>query len=246
MPLKIQKQILVWGWIFSALLLQACSNPKETSQNDYLIKVKDNYIMPAEYNKAFETALAESLPYKTNLDASALKEAKLRLVGQLVDKMLIKERAQELGIEISAAEIEEAVAVIKQDYPDETFKQVLLENAVSYPLWLEGLKERLLMEKVIDRDITAKIIINPEDIETYYIKNYPAPGSASGSASGSAPGSAFGTTLKIPTKDVQGVIIKQLRREKTEQAYNAWIKSLRESFTVDINQQLLEKIIREK
>ncbi len=234
MPLKIQKQILVWGWIFSALLLQACSNPKETSRNDYLIKVKDNYIMPAEYNKAFETALAESLPYKTNLDASALKEAKLRLVGQFVDKMLIKERAQELGIEISAVELDKAVAMIKQDYPDETFKQVLLENAVSYPLWLEGLKERLLMEKVIGRDITARIIINPEDIETYYIKNYPATGSA------------FGTTLKIPTKDIQGVIIKQLRREKTEQAYNAWIKSLRESFTVDINQPLLEKIIREK
>ena len=232
LSLRIQKIILLWGWIFSALLLQACSNPKETGQNDYLIKVKDNYIMPAEYNKAFETAQAESLPYKTDLDVNALKEAKLRLVGQLVDKMLIKERAKELNIEINPAELEEAVAMIKKDYPDETFEQVLLENAVSYPLWLEGLKERLLIEKVIEQDITAKIIINPEDIEIYYTKNYPAPGP--------------GATLKIPTEDIQNVIIKQLRREKTEQAYNAWIKSLRESFTVDINQELLEKIIREK
>ena len=44
----------------------------------------------------------------------------------------------------------QAAAEIKKDYPEDTFEKTLLEFAVSYESWETRLRNRLLMEKVVD------------------------------------------------------------------------------------------------
>ena len=87
-------------------------------------------------------------------------------------EMIVLERAEELGLSISSEEINKAVKEIKDDYPEDTFEKAFLESAVSYESWEARLKNRLLMQKVIDNELNNHIVITPEDIASYYERNY--------------------------------------------------------------------------
>ena len=44
-------------------------------------------------------------------------------------------------------------------------------------------------------------------------------------------------------KNINEMIIKHLRREKTEEAYTRWIKKLKQQYTIEINSIQWEKIL---
>jgi hypothetical protein len=143
-------------------------------------------------------------------------------------EMIILERAEELGLYVSDAELEKAVADIKSDYPEDTFEKTLLEFAVSYESWVVRLRNRLLMEKVVDSELKDQIVITPEDIAKYYEKNVKDQKPDMDSAA--------------KMEDINEMMIKHLRQEKTEQAYKKWIKELKQRYTIEINSIQWEKI----
>jgi hypothetical protein len=143
-------------------------------------------------------------------------------------EMIILERAEELGIYISDEEVEKAAADIKKDYPEDTFEKTLLEFAVSYESWEARLKNRLLMEKVVDSDLKDQVVISPEDIANYYKKNFKT--------------QVLDNEQTAKIEDIDEMIIKHLRREKTEEAYKKWIKKLKQKYNIEINHSQWEKI----
>ena len=143
-------------------------------------------------------------------------------------EMIILERAEELGLFVSNAELKKAVADIKSDYPEDTFEKTLLEFAVSYESWEVRLRNRLLMEKVVDSELKNQIVITPEDIARYYEKN----------VKDQKPDMDSSTKME----DINEMIIKHLRQEKTEEAYKIWIKELKQRYTIEINSIQWEKI----
>ena len=183
--------------------------------DNYLIRVGDRVATIVDFNRAFEIV-------KTAYSHNALQEpdfcrrAKLRLLSQLIEEMIILERAKELNIGISDSELDEAVAQIKGDYDDNAFEQTLLEHAVSYHLWEKELARRLLIEKVVENELKEHIVITPEDISIYYEKHYNGDGGQSDLSAD--PDNADG--------DLNRIIVKQLRRKKVEEAYKPWIEHL--------------------
>ena len=199
--------------------------------DNYLIKVGDGVATTVDFNRAFEIV-------KTAYSHNALQEpdfcrrAKLQLLSQLIEEMIILERAKELNIGISDSEVDEAVAQVKGDYDDNAFEQTLLEHAVSYHLWEKELERRLLIEKVVEKELKEHIVITPEDISSYYEKHYNGHG---GQLDLSAdPDKADGYLNRI--------IVKQLRRKKVEEAYKPWIENLRKKYLIEINKKEWEKI----
>ena len=142
--------------------------------------------------------------------------------------MILLERAEELGISITEAELEKAVSAIKSDYPEGEFEKTLLEFAVSYDSWKERLRNRLILDKVIEAELTNQITITPEDISEYYQKNYENRDEESESVQKS--------------EDINEAIVKQLRRQKAEEAYNSWIEDLKAQYAIEINKDQWEKI----
>ena len=119
-------------------------------------------------------------------------------------------------------------AEIKSDYPEDTFEKALLQFAVSYESWEARLKNRLLMQKVVDNELKNQIVITPEDITGYYERNHQATDTAADSIN--------------PTRDINENIIKHLRQEKAEQAYQIWIKELKRKYSIEINNTHWEKL----
>ena len=225
------KLLTVTIWLLGAVLLfgsfGGCMNSESNLDHTPLIRVGDRILTVLDFNKAFEIAKT-AYPHNLKDDPEDFRNARLRLLNQLVVEMIILERAEELNLSISSEEINEAVSEIKGDYPEDTFEKALLENAVSYESWEARLKNRLLMQKVVDNELKNQIAITPEDIARYYEKNYQAT-------------DADAETISAD-KDINENIIKHLRQQKAEQAYKIWIKELKGKYSIEINDTQWEKL----
>ena len=204
-----------------------CMNTGSNSDNEPLIRVRDRVLTVLDFNKAFEITKA-AYPHNFRKESEEYKNAQLRLLNQLVVELIILERAEDLGLSISSEELNKAVAEIKSDYPEDTFEKALLESAVSYESWEKRLKNRLLMQKVTEREIKNQIVITPEDIASYYEKKFK--------------NKFAGTEPEHQTRDINEIIIKHLRREKAEQAYKVWITGLKKEYSLEIDSAQWEKI----
>ena len=218
---------ILLGVSLMALILAACANHDSVDEKEYIFRVGDRVLTVFDFNKAFEMAKT-AYPHNVMQDPVALRELRLRLLNQLTEQMLILARAQELGLETSELEVEKTVSDIKKDYPEDLFEQTLLEYAVPYNVWEEGLKKRLLIEKVVNEELSGKITITPEEISKYYEGYYKGDGLTS--------------DFEDRSKNINEIIITNLRRKKLEEAYKSWIKKLQKKYTIEVNKVQLEKI----
>lgn len=215
------------GLVLVLFVFAGCMNSGSNPDDEHLIRVSDRVLTVLEFNQAFEISKT-AYPHNLRHEPDNYKDAQLRLLNQLMVEMIILERAEELGLFVSDEEVEAAVADIKSDYPEDTFEKTLLEFAVSYESWEARLRNRLLMEKVVDTELKNQIVITAEDIAKYYEKNVKAKKSDMDSAN--------------KMEDINEMIIKHLRQEKTEEAYKIWIKELKRRYPIEINSIQWEKI----
>jgi hypothetical protein len=228
---RFSKSAVGIGSIFLLLLFVGCEQKDTDLGKEVLIRVGDRNMTVLEFNNAFEIA---KIAYDDDIrqQPEDLRNAQIRLLNELTVEMILLEEAQKLGISVTDPELEKAVSDIKSDYPEGEFEKTLLEFAVSYDSWKSRLKNRLIMDKVIDEELTSRITITPEDISEYYQKHYQGREAAS-------------ETGQI-SEDINEAIVKQLRRQKAEENYHSWLEALKAKYVVEINSELWEKITGSK
>jgi hypothetical protein len=220
--------IALMGFLSIIYPLAGCADSEYKLYNEYFIRVGDSVITVLDFNRAFEITKA-SYSQGAMQQPDAVKEAKLRLVKQMTEEMLLRERAKDIGIKITDEEVKRAVEDIRGDYPENVFDQILLEYAVPYQLWEKGLETRLLMEKVIAKDLGAQIQVTPDDVSKYYEAHYK--------------NDELTPDIKKVSKDINETMIRNLRRKKIEEGYKPWIKELQKKYIIEINKLQWEKII---
>jgi hypothetical protein len=228
---KFSKTVIGTGAIILFFLLSGCGQKEADLGKEVLIRVGERNLTVLEFNNAFEIA---KIAYDDDLKQQPedLRQAQIKLLNELTVEMILLEEARTLGIGISDAELDKAVEEVKSDYPEGEFEKTLLEFAVSYDSWKSQLKNRLIMDKVIDEELAGKITITPEDISEYYQNHYQ--GRDAESESGST------------SEDINKVIVDQLRRQKAEENFQSWIESLKAKYPVEVNTDLWEKITGSK
>jgi len=231
--------------------LAGCSDVEHKQKGEYFIKVGGRTITVADFNKAFEIAKNAYSQDKIQRPDVA-REARLRLIQQMTEEMILLQRAEELGITMTDSQVEKAIRDIKKDYPDNVFQEILLEYVVPYQSWREGLKTRLLMEKVITKELSDKIEITQDDISKYYEEHFKdeitSPDEEQFEDKNTSPDEEHfkdkntSSDAKAASKDINNIIIKILRKEKMEKVYAEWIKKLKNKYAVEINKKELEKM----
>jgi FKBP-type peptidyl-prolyl cis-trans isomerase (trigger factor) len=164
-------------------------------------------------------------------DEAANRELKIRFVGQLVDQLVLLEHARTLGIDVTDQELTKALEAIQQDYPDDVFEQLLLENAITLEEWKASLRNRLIIERVIRQE--GSIRISEEDVARFMaqLDRKRRENAADRETAADQP----------PPSDES--IVDQLRRSKTEVAYAEWIAGLKQKYPVEINQDVLSQVL---
>jgi hypothetical protein len=206
--------------------LVGCSDVEQKQKDEYFIKVGNRTITVADFNKAFEIA-KNAYPHNSIQQPDVIREARLRLVQQMTEEMILLQRGEELGVTIKDSEVEKTLEELKRDYPDNVFQEILLEYAIPYRSWREGLKTRLLMEKVIAKELGDQIEITHDDISKYYEEHFKDDDTSS--------------DVKEVPEDINNIIKKILRKEKMEKTYAPWIEKLKNNYVVEINKKELEK-----
>ena len=214
--------------IFLLLHYLGCSGSSNGNGDEYLIRIGDRVVTVADFSKAYEIAKT-AYPQSSMQNPEDVKDTQLRLLNQMTEEMILLQRASELGVSVSDAEVEMAVDKIKSDYPDDVFEETLLENAVSYQSWENGLKTRMLMEKLVEQELKDEIVITADEIASFYKEVYGDDPSQTGALQNSG--------------DMEEIIVKQLRRKKIELAYKTWMDNLRKQYPVEINREQWEKIL---
>ena len=216
------KTLWLIGPVSFLFLLLGCGEKGSGLGNEVLIRLGDRVVTVLDFNEAFEISKIE-FAQSTGEQSEDLRKAQFRLLNELILEVVLLERADEIGISVTDTELEKAVAAIKSDYPSGEFEETLLEFAVSYETWESRLKTRLIMEKVIEKELENRITITPEDIAAYYKKNFQ---------------DKKGQSESTPAAgDINEIIVKQLRREKAEETYKSWIEELKAKYEIEINSE---------
>lgn len=228
--IKLRRRVFAAGTVFICAavwisIIAGCSYFGKNEDDTVLIRVGDQTATVGDFKRAFEITKAA---YSHNLlqEDAIFKEAQLRLLHQMTEELIILERAEELGIRVPDNELEKKISRIKEDYPDEVFEEILLENAVSYESWKEGLRTRLVVEKTITAEVESRVEITPEDISGYYREKRSRENSEAEEEKG----------------ENEELIVRELKRKKAEAQYQKWVKALHEKYTVEINKEAWEKI----
>ena len=210
-----------------SLLLSGCTETATEPVDAYLVKVGDTILTVSEFNEVFEISKS-AYSHSDIMDPKVVADIKLRLLNQMIEEMIILEKANAIGISISDGELEKEVQKIKADYPDDVFEEMLLEAAVSFEAWKKRLKTQLIARRFIQAELESKITITSEEVSQYYAKHFPD------------------DTKDRPDGKEQGItdemVLRMLKSEKVQASYAEWMKKNRRNVTIDINSQQWEKI----
>lgn len=213
--------------ILTLLVLLGCGASDPERVEDYLVRLGRLEVSRQDFLQAFEL-VKTAHPGSLDSDSPELQQARRQLLDEMIIDLILLERSRELGIAVSPDELEAAVAAVRADYPPGVFEQTLIESSLPFETWKQRLRSRLLMEKMVDVELRPYVTITAEDLAAYYEQNYG--------------GKAVGAESEQKFERLKEILVADLRRAKTEEAFSAWIDGLRSRYPVEVNAPLWERI----
>jgi hypothetical protein len=204
--------------IFTGFFLAGCDRAPQTDTTEYIIKAGPVVVTPTEFVEELDLKLS-AYPYDIKNTPEQYNEVVVDLVATLSEETLLLAVAREKGITVSSSEVEAAKARVKETYPENSFDQMLLENAISHLVWENRLEKSLVIEKLVQQELIDKIHITADDVKSFFEKHQ-----AEDAALPDKAGLVDETQL-----------VAQLRRQKGQMLYQEWVYSLKQGLSVDIN-----------
>jgi peptidyl-prolyl cis-trans isomerase SurA len=96
---------------------------------------------------------------------------KLNILDELINNQLLLQQAQKLGLEATDSEVEQKFSQLKTPYSDQEFQRQLDQRGISVDQLKNNLRERISIQKLINREITSKITVTKQEIADAYNRN---------------------------------------------------------------------------
>jgi parvulin-like peptidyl-prolyl isomerase len=98
----------------------------------------------------------------------AATELKLGFLNKLIETELLLQEAAVRGLTVPQEELDVEISHLKEDYPKDTLDEALEKIGVRLEEWKKDREEKLLIDKLIHREIDSVIHVSDEEIEEYY------------------------------------------------------------------------------
>jgi peptidyl-prolyl cis-trans isomerase C len=159
--------ILILSILMIATVLSSCQKEMPA---DIVAQVNSDSITVAEFTAELFPLVEGYQTPPTPQEEDDFKNLKKALLDQLIEKRLVLDEAQKMGITVSDDEVEDAFASIKRSYPQGRFDEVVRDEAARRR-WKDSLHQRLLIEKVINRVSQLTSPIDEHALRKYYRKH---------------------------------------------------------------------------
>jgi peptidyl-prolyl cis-trans isomerase SurA len=130
--------------------------------------VNGKEIPRADVEKYFRTRVNAQGPTPSQEEALSLK---LSILDELVNNEILLERAGKLNLMASDAEVEDKFTESKSPYTEEEFQKKLQATGLTVDDLKKDIRRQLSVQKLLNREVVAKISITDQDVLDFYNKN---------------------------------------------------------------------------
>lgn len=121
-----------------------------------------------EVEKNFRSRVNPEAPAPSQEETLSLK---LSILDELVNSEILLERANKMNLVASDAEVEDKFTESKSPYTEEEFQRKLRESGLTVDDLKGDIRRSLSIQKLLNREVVAKISITDQDVADFYSKN---------------------------------------------------------------------------
>ncbi|HXX43824.1 MAG TPA: SurA N-terminal domain-containing protein [Candidatus Acidoferrales bacterium] len=163
----MNRRTLVFAALAACSLLSACKKEMAPGPDVWAV-VDGKEIQRQEVEKIFRSRVTADAPAPSPEQALSLK---LGILDELINSEILLERANKLNLTASDAEVDEKFTESKSPFTEEEFQKKLQESGMSVDDLRNEIRRDLSIQKLLNREVVAKISVTDQDVADYYSKN---------------------------------------------------------------------------
>src|SRR5580765_5597754 len=151
-----------------ALAMGAGCKQKTQPSPDVWAVVNGQEIKRDDVDKYYRTRVNPEGQAPSQEEALSLK---LNVLDELINNEILLERAKKLNLEATDGEVEDKFTELKSPYTEDEFQRQLNDRRVSVDDLKHDLRRQLSIQKLLNREVVAKISITDQDVTDFYNTN---------------------------------------------------------------------------
>jgi peptidyl-prolyl cis-trans isomerase SurA len=162
----LKQRLLVLATL-AVCALSSCQREMAPGPDVWAI-VNGKEIMRGDIEKNFRSRLTPDSPAPSHEEALSLK---LSILDELINSEILLERASKMNLVATDAEVEDKFTESKSPYTEEEFQRKLKDSGLTVDDLKSDLRRQLSIQKLLNREVVAKISITDQDIADFYNQN---------------------------------------------------------------------------
>jgi peptidyl-prolyl cis-trans isomerase C len=135
---------------------------------DLLARVNGRDIRKAELEAAIRNIEAQNGPVPADKRDAVYRS----ILDQMVGYHLLEQESAAQKVTVSEAEVDGRIKDIQKQFPDEAaFKKALADRQMTPEKLKTETRTQMIVQKVIDSEVTSKISVQPKEIADFYTQN---------------------------------------------------------------------------
>jgi peptidyl-prolyl cis-trans isomerase SurA len=163
----LKRTILAFAALAACAFIASCKKEAAPGPDVWAV-VNGKQIERSQVEKYFRTRVNAEAPEPSQEEALSLK---LSILDELVNNEIMLERATKLNLIATDAEVEDKFTESKSPYTEEEFQKKLKDSGLTVDDLKTDIRRQLSVQKLLNREVIAKIAITDQDISDFYNKN---------------------------------------------------------------------------
>ena len=161
------RKIFAATLLVSALSVSSCKHDAPPGGDVWAV-VNGEQVHRAEAEKYYKSRLNPQAPTPSQEEALSLT---LNVLDELINNDILIQRARKLGLEATDGEVEDKFTEFKSPYTEDEFQRTLKDRGVTTDDLKQDIRKQLTVQKLLNREVEAKISITDQDISAFYNQN---------------------------------------------------------------------------
>ena len=160
-------RFLAVGLLGSSFALTNCHRPGSPDRETWA-KVDGQPIFRDEVERIYRSRIA------SGTDATSTEQSlsfKLSILDELINKRILEAHASRSRIDVSEAEVDTKIGDLQSPYSKEEFLKKLSEQGIEMSDLRREVRQSLIINKLINKDIVSHIAVTDGEIAEYYDRN---------------------------------------------------------------------------
>ena len=159
--------------VLLSLSLAATANAAQQVVDKMVAQVNGEMVTLFELNERVRLYVTqvEKKPYDPN--SPAMKELQARILGSMVEDILLRQEAVRMKVNISDAEVEARIKEMREKgkISEEQFVQQLRLEGMSRKQFADSIKKDILKKQLLGYMVQRKVLVSEDEIRKYYDEN---------------------------------------------------------------------------